>query len=92
MNNKKLREALTTIRDVEESVLDMLGTSNNVDLNLSAPDGGYEALGNRAAILLVKLTVGTHSIVCQTLRDKYRISMSKLEHHIELELVQALID
>jgi len=49
MNNKKLREMLTVLRDVEESTLNLLEEGSNIDLHSVIPDGGYENLGNRTA-------------------------------------------
>lgn len=49
MNNKKLREMLTVLRNVEEAALNLLKEPRTIDLSSVFPDGGYENLGNRTA-------------------------------------------
>ncbi len=54
MNNKKLREMLIVLRDVEEAALNALETSSQIDLQMVIPDGGYENLGDQTAEIFGK--------------------------------------
>ena len=49
MNNKKLREMLVVLRDVETTVLNMIDSKSPITLQNVYPEGGYGSLGNRIA-------------------------------------------
>lgn len=58
MNNKKLREMLIVLRDIEQTVTELVKSPSPIDLTTVYPEGGYEALGNLSARLFAKAYFG----------------------------------